>query len=143
MLKSIAWDIALLLFVFFVVGCIIGCIVRRNWTLFFGGSKQRTDAPATGHSVTESGKRTSQSDDTAAAQPAGMKKPRAAGADDLKRIKGVGPVLEKKLNVLGYYHFDQIAAWTPQNIAWVDDHLNFKGRIDRDKWIEQVKELMP
>lgn len=139
MLKSIAWDIALLLLVFFIAGCIIGCIARRNWTLFYGGSKQRTDAPV---SVPPPGKRKSQSDDTAAAQPAGMTKPRAAGADDLKRIKGVGPVLEKKLNALGYYHFDQIAAWTPQNADWVDDQLNFKGRIGRDNWIEQAKLLM-
>ena len=59
-------------------------------------------------------------------------------ADDLKRISGVGPKLEQKLNGLGIYHFSQIAAWSPANIAWVDGFLSFKGRIERDDWIGQA-----
>ena len=62
-------------------------------------------------------------------------------ADDLKKIKGVGPKLESKLNDLGIYHFAQIAVWTKENVAFVDDKLSFKGRIDRDGWIEQAKVL--
>lgn len=62
-------------------------------------------------------------------------------ADDLKKIKGVGPKLESKLNNLGIYHFAQIAVWTKENVAFVDDKLSFKGRIDRDDWIEQAKIL--
>ncbi|MGY6535961.1 MAG: NADH-quinone oxidoreductase subunit E [Pararhodobacter sp.] len=61
--------------------------------------------------------------------------------DDLKQIKGVGPVLEEKLNALGIWHYSQIAAWGPDEIAWVDGSLNFKGRIDRDGWIEQAAAL--
>lgn len=64
---------------------------------------------------------------------------RDGGADDLTRIKGVGPGLEKTLNELGFYHFDQIAAWTDQDIAWVDSRLKFKGRIVRDNWVDQAK----
>ncbi len=60
-------------------------------------------------------------------------------ADDLKRISGVGPKLEALLNELGFYHFDQIAAWTPAEVAWVDARLKFKGRIERDGWIDQAK----
>lgn len=63
---------------------------------------------------------------------------RAGGADDLKRISGVGPKLEGVLNDLGFYHFDQIAAWTPAQVAWVDARLKFKGRIERDDWITQA-----
>ncbi len=67
--------------------------------------------------------------------------PRNGGADDLKLLKGVGPKLEQTLNELGFYHFDQIAAWTDEQVAWVDDKLKFKGRIARDGWIEQAKIL--
>jgi NADH-quinone oxidoreductase subunit E len=64
---------------------------------------------------------------------------RGGKPDDLKKIKGVGPKLEGVLNGLGIYHFDQIADWTPADIAWVDARLQFKGRIVRDGWIDQAK----
>ncbi len=63
------------------------------------------------------------------------------GADDLKRISGVGPKLEGLLNSMGIYTFAQVAAWTPENIAWVDDRLKFKGRIDRDDWLGQARKF--
>jgi NADH-quinone oxidoreductase subunit E len=59
--------------------------------------------------------------------------------DDLKKISGVGPKLEGLLNEMGFYHFDQIAAWTPAEVAWVDARLKFKGRIERDDWIAQAR----
>ena len=66
---------------------------------------------------------------------------RGGKADDLKRIKGVGPKIEGILNELGVYHFDQIASWNEENKAWVDTRLKFKGRIDREDWIAQAKVL--
>lgn len=60
-------------------------------------------------------------------------------ADDLKKIGGVGPKLEKTLNEAGVYHFWQIAEWGPEDIAFMDDKLSFKGRIERDGWIDQAK----
>ena len=74
-------------------------------------------------------------------KPRTMKAPRKAGADDLKQLKGVGPKLESTLNDLGFWHFDQIANWGADEIEWVDDNLSFKGRIERDGWIEQAKIL--
>jgi predicted flap endonuclease-1-like 5' DNA nuclease len=79
----------------------------------------------------------------AAAAPvvAGGPKIRAAvGApDDLELIKGVGPKLNALLISLGVLRFDQIAAWNATEIAEVDQHLgNFKGRIERDSWVEQA-----
>jgi len=74
------------------------------------------------------------------AKPQLLAAPQGA-ADDLKRIKGVGPKLEEKLNTMGVWHFSQIAGWTPEQVGWVDDSLNFKGRIDRDDWIGQAKVL--
>jgi predicted flap endonuclease-1-like 5' DNA nuclease len=72
-------------------------------------------------------------------RPAGIKKPKAV--DDLKLISGVGPKIEGILHSLGIYTFAQIAAWTAQEIAWVDDYLSFKGRITRDGWLAQAAAL--
>lgn len=76
-----------------------------------------------------------------AQKPETLSGPREGGADDLKQLKGVGPKLEQTLHSLGFYHFDQIASWTAEQVAWVDDNLKFKGRIERDGWIEQAKKL--
>jgi large subunit ribosomal protein L21 len=65
----------------------------------------------------------------------------AGDKDDLKKISGVGPVLEGKLNALGITTFAQVAAFSAEDIAKVDDALNFKGRIERDNWLEQAAAL--
>lgn len=59
-------------------------------------------------------------------------------ADDLKKISGVGPKLEALLHKNGVFHFDQIAVWTEEEIAYMNDQLSFKGRIERDGWLEQA-----
>lgn len=74
-------------------------------------------------------------------QPEALAAPRAAGADDLKKIKGVGPKSEAKLNALGIYHFDQIAEWSLDNARWIGAALATPGRIERGKWIQQAQEL--
>lgn len=74
-------------------------------------------------------------------EPETLKAARDGKADDLKLLKGVGPKLEETLNELGFFHYDQVAAWTEAEVAWVDSRLKFKGRIDRDGWIEQAKKL--
>ncbi len=75
------------------------------------------------------------------AAPAALFAAPEGAADDLKKISGVGPVLEKKLNALGITTYAQVAAFTPEEIAKVDDALSFKGRIDRDDWLGQAKKL--
>ena len=67
--------------------------------------------------------------------------PAAEGADDLKKLSGVGPALEKKLLDAGVTTFAQIAAWGEADIAEFDEKLSFKGRIEREGWVEQAKEL--
>lgn len=75
-------------------------------------------------------------------RPAALEGPRDGKADNLKEIKGIGPKLEKLCNSMGFYHFDQIASWTADEVAWVDANLEgFKGRVSRDKWIDQAKTL--
>jgi len=72
-------------------------------------------------------------------QPKAMDKP--AKPSDLKAISGIGPKLEKVLNGLGIWTYAQIAVWSPQEIAWVDDYLSFNGRIGRDEWTAQAAVL--
>ncbi|MBU2868602.1 NADH:quinone oxidoreductase [Pacificibacter marinus] len=74
-------------------------------------------------------------------KPPVLTQPRDGGADNLKLLKGVGPKLEETLNSLGFYHFDQVAAWRKKEIEWVDNNLKFKGRIERDGWVAQAKIL--
>ena len=78
----------------------------------------------------------------AGTKPATLSAPRATGADDLTRIKGVGPKLAALLHSMGFYHFDQIAGWTAAEVAWVDENLEgFKGRVTRDDWVAQAAVL--
>lgn len=91
--------------------------------------KAKAPAKAKAQPVAEGGKK-----------PRAMKAPRKAGADDLKKIEGIGPVLEKACNALGIWHYDQIAKWGAAEVAWMDANLKgFRGRVSRDKWVAQAK----
>ncbi|MEX3015280.1 50S ribosomal protein L21 [Gymnodinialimonas hymeniacidonis] len=65
-----------------------------------------------------------------------------AGADDLKQLSGVGPALEKKLHAAGVTTFAQIAAWGADDIVAMDEKLSFKGRIEREGWVDQAKKIV-
>ena len=65
-----------------------------------------------------------------------------AKANDISLIGGIGPKMEKGLHELGFTTFAQIAAWTPDDVVKVEAHLKQKGRVGREEWIEQAKELM-
>ena len=86
--------------------------------------------------------------EAAAEAPAGAKPANLLTAardgkpDDLKKISGVGPKLEGLLHENGVFHYDQFAAWTAEEIAYMDDQLSFKGRIERDEWTKQATALM-
>jgi predicted flap endonuclease-1-like 5' DNA nuclease len=72
--------------------------------------------------------------------PARLAAPRGGVGDNLKEIEGVGPAMEKLVNEMGFFHFDQIANWSEADVAWVDANMkNFKGRITRDRWVAQAK----
>ncbi len=76
----------------------------------------------------------------ASAGPLRLKAARAGVADDLKEIEGIGPAMEKLVNELGFFHFDQIASWSDADVALVDAEMKgFKGRITRDNWVAQAK----
>ena len=71
----------------------------------------------------------------------GFKKPKG-DADDLTRIKGVGEELQKRLNKFGVTQYAQIANFSDDDIAQIDDVLNFRGRIEREDWVGQSNALM-
>ena len=76
------------------------------------------------------------------ARPPGLAAPRGGKGDDLGLIWGVAEKLEKKLNDNGIWHFDQIAAWTPADCAWIESHIDgMRGRIERDRWLEQCAKM--
>lgn len=77
----------------------------------------------------------------AESKPPTLAEPRAGGPDNLKQIKGIGPKIEASLQQLGIFHLDQIAGWSRADVDWVDAQLSFKGRIRRERWVEQALEL--
>jgi predicted flap endonuclease-1-like 5' DNA nuclease len=66
---------------------------------------------------------------------------RVTRRDDLKRIRGIGVLIEKKLNSMGIVGYEQIANWTADDIDRVSQSLDFKGRIERENWVEQARIL--
>jgi len=105
-----------------------------------GATVQEAPAIPTGRPQTEPA--AAPADGSPGTRPAALTAARAGGPDDLKRIKGVGPKLESLLHSLGFFHFDQIAAWSADELAWVDSNLEgFRGRASRDDWVAQARIL--
>ncbi len=75
------------------------------------------------------------------AKPAMLAAPRDGGADNLTQIKGIGPKIQASLHAMGVFHLDQIAGWNRANVDWVDAQLAFRGRIRRERWVEQALDL--
>jgi predicted flap endonuclease-1-like 5' DNA nuclease len=74
-------------------------------------------------------------------RPPGYAKPIDGKADDLKRIRGIGQQNEGRLHGLGIWHFAQVAKWSAQECLWVGSYLAFPGRIEREEWVKQAKQL--
>lgn len=113
-----------------------------NWFLCCRGNHQENEAdtstPATAATVTAGAATVATISDSW--KPQGFASA-PADVDDLKRIKGIGAVIEKTLNELGVYQFEQISSWSSDNISWVESSLAFPGRIQREDWINQAKTL--
>jgi predicted flap endonuclease-1-like 5' DNA nuclease len=86
----------------------------------------RSEAPASGTAVPVIG---------------GIRSARSSPPDDLKRIRGIGVLIEKKLNAMGVTGYDQIANWSTADVDRVSELLDFKGRIERENWVEQARIL--
>ena len=144
-------ELAIWMLLFYFVGCLVGWALRN--ILGNGAAqpaavaampveKSETASRAPVHSPAPPAKILAEPIATGKMErPRGIAAARGGKADNLQRISGVGPKNEGILNNLGIYHFDQIAAWTPEQITWVDDHLRFNGRILREEWIRQASLL--
>ena len=85
------------------------------------------------------------SDTTAApslAPTADAESPATEAPDDLTTIKGIGAVLQEKLNKAGIVSYQQVADFTAADIERINNMLDFRGRIEREKWVEQAKAML-
>jgi predicted flap endonuclease-1-like 5' DNA nuclease len=153
MMSHYLLELVLWMLLAFFIGCVFGYLCR----LMFGGAKAEVLEPAAVAPPSVAPAAAPIAVPAAAplapkaagvappagkmARPKGISAARGGKADKLQRISGVGPKNEKVLHNLGFFHFDQIAAWTPEEIEWVDDHLKFNGRIKREGWTRQCKLL--
>ena len=125
-----------------------GSLIGRNSSEPEDGARTLTDLPApvpfdpaAVYGMESAIIGASESDGLGADRPAALDGPRGGKADALTRIGGIGPKIEQALHAIGIYHFDQIAAWTPDQKNWVDAALKLGGRIDRGNWIAQAAAL--
>jgi len=116
-----------------ILGAIVMLIVGIVFGYMAGGSGRKPAPPA--KRATSPKKAGTTKRKTATKRKAPSKK------DDLKKISGVGPAIEKKLNKMGVTRYRQIANWKAAEITRADDKLNFKGRIKRENWVRQAKTL--
>jgi predicted flap endonuclease-1-like 5' DNA nuclease len=159
-------ELALWILLAFFIGCLLGCLFRK----WFGAAEVEAAKPAVYVSPTAPVKpmpvaapvvappvvtaprapRAPAAPAAASApvmavgkmdRPKGISAARGGKPDNLQKISGIGPKNEKVLHNLGFFHFDQIAAWTAEQVSWVDDHLKFNGRIKREEWIKQSRLL--
>lgn len=136
-------ETALLSFVAYIVGCFLGGWLK---SLFLATQVTAKPAAKPAASVVAAptpppAARLPDEDQHEGSRPQGYATARGGVPDDLKLIRGVGHQNEGRLHGLGVWHFDQIAHWTPDNVKWVGSYLAFPGRIEREHWIEQAKEL--
>lgn len=66
---------------------------------------------------------------------------RNGAPDDFTLIENVSALQQSTLNAIGVFHFDQIAAWAPEHVAWIDRYFRLRGRITQEEWVEQAAEL--
>ena len=115
--------------------------VRRAKLYYLRGRRGKAARIAERKDLRDKGKKAKAGKKAKPAEFKGFKRP-AGDPDDLKKLSGVGPKLEEKLNGLGITTFEQVANFSDDEIAQVDETLNFKGRIEREDWIGQAKTLM-
>lgn len=147
-------ELALWTLVIFLIGCLLGAVLRHRFGTEEVASRiepaDEVPPPPPSAAAPVMAEQPAVVEKPAAVEPLpvhrmerpkGLSEARGGKPDDLQRISGIGPKYEKILHTLGFFHFDQIAAWTPEQISWVDDHLKFNGRIGREEWVEQARLL--
>ncbi|WP_371126362.1 hypothetical protein [Bosea sp. (in: a-proteobacteria)] len=124
-------ETALLFSAVYVAGCVIGALL----------SGMRTTAEAEAPPAVAALPPVPGESEIPGQRPLGLLAAKETRPDDLKLIRGIGRQNEDRLQALGIWHFEQIAAWTPANVEWVGSYLAFPGRIEREDWVGQAKTL--
>jgi len=152
---ELAMQILLCLFIAALLGGIIGYIlgkiskcdkdtlVSNTKTSLYDYDEEMSDKEATLHKEEFAilPDATIKKNVTKGIKPIAYPLPKNGEADDLKKIQGIGIKVENALYEVGVFHYTQIADWTKDNIEWVDDYLSTDGRVKRESWISQAKEL--
>ncbi len=137
---EIASQIVLCLLLAALIGFIIGYLFGKSTCA--NDKCENTHADLHGsddaHTAAEKTKETETVPET---KPVLLTEPRGGLKDNLTRIKGIGVKIEETLNKIGVYHFDQIANWSKEDIAWIDANVAFPGRVEREQWVSQAKAL--
>jgi len=121
------------------LGIIIGYILGKITCA--GDSSQETSVKGNGTRDIATTSTTTAAASVISQKPELLAAPRNGAKDNLTRIKGIGLKIEEMLNNIGVYHFDQIASWNAENIAWADSTLGFPGRAVREQWVSQAQAL--
>lgn len=98
-------------------------------------------APSAGAETEEATLRVAAAPASRRSKPPVLPAPRNGAPDDLTLIEGVSLLQQTTFYSLGVFHFDQIAAWSEENVAWVDQYLRLQGRIGDEEWVEQAADL--
>ncbi|MBL8577690.1 MAG: 50S ribosomal protein L21 [Mesorhizobium sp.] len=111
--------------------------------ILLGGAKPAKKAAAKKEKVAEAEAAPAALADVAPkAKPAKAKAPKADVVDDISLISGVGPVLKEKLTEAGYGTLASISKLKKADIAKLDEELSLGGRVEREEWVAQAKELL-
>ncbi len=151
-MTHLVFETALLILIAFAVGCLVGVAAKHFWlrgvrkSVESAGGRttpahvdtQTLSAQANRPALARSADDEAAPMSTKPVRPCALPGPRSGRRDDLRAITGINAKLENVLNGLGIFHFDQVAAWSPENMAWLDAYLGLHGRIERERWIEQA-----
>jgi predicted flap endonuclease-1-like 5' DNA nuclease len=126
-------DLLLEIVIYLLLAGIVGFVV--GWMVRGADNKKSTEEVS-------SLKESEDSEPTEKAMPSNLvllTQAREEGKDKLSLLKGIGLVLEGKLNQLGIYHFDQIASWNTEEQAWIGVQILFPKKVEREEWVKQAK----
>ena len=144
----VLYDLGLIgaVFVAIIVAGVAGLALALGWRPArndrVAAAVEATPAAAPAPAATSATPAASAAASGAGTKPATLAAARGGQPDDLRQLSGVGPKMEQTLHAMGIFHFDQIASWGPQELAWMDANLQgFKGRASRDGWVAQAKAL--
>ncbi|WP_439508449.1 NADH:ubiquinone oxidoreductase [Yoonia sp.] len=140
----VLYDLGLVgaVFVAIIVAGIAGLALALGWRPARNDGVATPEAAAPAAAPAPAAPPASAATSGAGTKPATLAAARGGQPDDLRQLSGVGPKMEQTLHAMGIFHFDQIASWGPQELAWMDANLQgLKGRASRDGWVAQAKAL--